>query len=260
MAQTGRSLKSISPIGKKSVGGRYHFMRQKSSGGVEGMSHYNTKLPRSGRWTKEEDERLLSLTSEQGLLWTKFCQYFEYRTASDLLQRYTKLRSQVDLHTGLWSEFEKQKFDSLIAIHGRKFKTIALMMGTRTVDQCRARYSVISGKSTALSHLRVEQLSNLKAAIEKYGLDDFEQLVKEVVLPLNVSELDVRKYYRQELDPKIVRSPWTQGELDTMIQLFKELDGRMDLVQSMLPKKRSLKDMWVQYEEYCDLHLPTETS
>lgn len=61
------------------------------------MSHYNTKLPRSGRWTKEEDERLLSLTSEQGLLWTKFCQYFEYRTASDLLQRYTKLRSKFQL-------------------------------------------------------------------------------------------------------------------------------------------------------------------
>lgn len=160
--------------------------------------------------------------------------------------------------TGSWTEFEKQKFDSLVSIHGRKFKHIASLMNTRTAEQCRARYSVISSKSTALSHLKAEQLDKLKEAVEKYGLDNFEQLAKEAVLPFTVTELDVRKYYRQELDPKIERTPWTKEELDTMIQLFKELDGRMDLVQSMLPKKRSLKDMWVQYENYCDSHPTTE--
>lgn len=68
-----------------------------ASGDVKDMMQNNASLPRSGKWTKEEDERLLSLTSEHGLLWTKFCQYFEYRTASDLLQRYTKLRGMFQL-------------------------------------------------------------------------------------------------------------------------------------------------------------------
>lgn len=135
--------------------------------------------------------------------------------------------------------------------HGNDFKTIASIIKTRNVAQCRSRYGYLQNRASSVTDLQQYQIKQLEQAVNEHGIEDFEFLVKKANLPPSLNEIEVRKYYKQEMDPKIVRTPWTNQEVTTMIQLYDELDGCMDLVQLRLPIKRSLKDMWTQYNEHC---------
>lgn len=135
-------------------------------------------------------------------------------------------------------------------LYGNDYKKIASLIGTRTVDQCRARYRYLSRRPTTTSNLDKEQIERLKAAFQELGTDNIRAVLRKAQVPVGLKEEDVRQFYWRELEPNIVKSEWTQEEVTMMVQLYNELDGCMELVQSRLPIKRGLKDMWIHYHDY----------
>lgn len=123
-------------------------------------------------------------------------------------------------------------------------------MTSRTADQCRTRVKYLVNSPLSVESLSTTQFDSLKKAAEEYGTDDFRLLIKKSNLPIALDHTDVRKYYWRELDPAIVTSDWTHEQVVSMVQIFNELDGCMELVQTRLPVKRSLKDMWVRYNDH----------
>lgn len=98
--------------------------------------------------------------------------------------------------------------------------------------------------------LEKAQLQRLREAAETYGTEDFRLLIKKAKLPSTLNHEDLRKYYWRELDPAIVTTEWTKEQVISMIQIYNELEGCMELVQARLSVKRSLKDMWIRYHAH----------
>lgn len=154
------------------------------------------------------------------------------------------------IQRGPWTKEENTTLQSLLNIYGQDFKKIASILKSRTVDQCRARIKYMINLPVTIESLSTSQIDSLKKAAEMYGTDDFQLLIKRAKLPSALNHEDARKYYWRELDPTIVTSDWTKDQVISMIHLYNELDGCMELVQTRLPVKRSLKDMWIRYHDH----------
>jgi hypothetical protein len=215
-------------------------------------------------WTKEEDELLMALTSKHGTSWTELLKYFKNRCATDLSQRYTRLQNylqkneeaqyitgKLEIKRGSWTNEETKKLEDLVYLYGENFQTIASLMESRTIEQCKARYNYLTNRSMPISALDMDQLNQLKQGIMKHGIDNIKLMIRKSKLPLALTEEDVKQFYWRELEPNINKTEeWTKDEILTMVQLYDELDGCMELVQSRLRKKRGLNDMWNHYRDY----------
>jgi hypothetical protein len=154
------------------------------------------------------------------------------------------------VHRGFWSKKETKQLEDLLSIYGQDFKKIADIIGTRNPEQCRARFKYLSVRPPTAAGLNKEQVDRLRGAFEEIGSENIRVVLRKAQLPIGLQKEDVRQFYWRELEPNIVRSEWTEQEVINMAQLHDELDGCMELVQSRLPIKRGLKDMWIHYHDY----------
>lgn len=80
-------------------------------------------------------------------------------------------------------------------------------------------------------------------AVNKYGLDEFQKIKQEMNSKRSISQLRTR--YNNFLDPDVDRSPWTDEEKKTAIELFSELKN-IRAVKQKMNSKRSIRDMYNQ--------------
>ncbi|KAI9364568.1 hypothetical protein BD770DRAFT_469026 [Pilaira anomala] len=256
----GRDWVTIAPHfkdrGRKSLSSRYLFMKKQESGDVHTLFQTGEIPPDHPIvWTLEDDKLILELVKRNGHKWKEISAIFKDRSADDIAQRYTLLINDDKIKRGSWTKEETAEFDKLFAIYGDDFVSLSLKLGTRTEEQCRLRYRYLMGLPVTVYSLSEGQISRLLKAIEEIGPNDFKAVLKKAQLPYSITADDVAKFYRRELDPKIVKDEWTKEEVELMVDLYNELDGCMELVQPRLPKKRALKDMWTHYNDYKQKHL-----
>jgi len=92
------------------------------------------------KWTKEEDNLLLRLTSshDKKFDWKSISLYFENRTPPQCSSRYKRIHP--GLNKGNWTKEEDYELMNLIKINGKNWSKISKIMTKRNCKQIRDRY------------------------------------------------------------------------------------------------------------------------
>ncbi|KAK4051288.1 RNA polymerase I enhancer binding protein [Microbotryomycetes sp. JL221] len=98
---------------------------------------------KAGTFTEQDDENLLKLIKQFGQAWTKIGLELG-RVPTDCKDRYVqvlKSRQNKQLISGSWLPKEEDLLVDLVRQYGRKWTLISKIMGTRTAQQCRIKWT-----------------------------------------------------------------------------------------------------------------------
>lgn len=97
------------------------------------------KIKNQKKWTKEEDEQLISLAerfSEKN--WKEISKRFVKKNSLQCFSRYKRIRPGII--KGSWKKEEDNKIIELVTKHGKAWSKISKILGTRNGKQIRDRY------------------------------------------------------------------------------------------------------------------------
>ena len=120
---------------------------------------------RRGKWSKEEDEKLVRAFEKYGASWLKVSQEIEGRTDDQCAKRYMEvLDPSTKNRLKPWSMEEDLRLIQQIKIHGTKWRTISNGFEGRPSLTCRNRWrklvtDVVRGKADPLIKLQVENVT-----------------------------------------------------------------------------------------------------
>lgn len=98
-----------------------------------------TKLKKTNKWTKEEDNLLTQLAKKySNKNWKRISSYFTSKNAFQCFSRYKRIRP--GLKRGHWEANEDQKLLQLVHKHGSNWSKISKLMSNRNNKQVRDRY------------------------------------------------------------------------------------------------------------------------
>ena len=113
------------------------------------------------KFTKEEDKQILQLHSELGADWKAIASRMG-RYQNDVRDRYRNTLQMSNTKSGEWSEFETQKFKSILQTYkskdGMNWAAIAQQMGTRSRPQCRDKYHRLTATKESIRDSDKESL------------------------------------------------------------------------------------------------------
>lgn len=97
----------------------------------------------SSRWSKEEDNKLVSLIDKAEFIqahkkWKKVSKFFPYKNAKQCFNRYNRIKSQVK--KGKWTYEEDIKISKHIQTYGFNWSKISKFVVSRSPKQIRDRY------------------------------------------------------------------------------------------------------------------------
>lgn len=109
------------------------------------------KIKNQKKWTKEEDELLISLAERFGEKnWKEISKSFFNKNSLQCFSRYKRIRPGII--KGSWKKEEDKKIIDLVNKHGKSWSKISKILGTRNGKQIRDRYinvldpDIIKGK------------------------------------------------------------------------------------------------------------------
>ncbi|GAA5804428.1 hypothetical protein HPULCUR_009921 [Helicostylum pulchrum] len=209
-------------------------------------AHYFSVTHDMTRWTLEEKKILQqSLGSQhdpEKIDWESVRALLpKKRTIARIKQFYNSIHPT--LNHGSWTKEETNSLKSLVEKYGIKdWETISKHIGTRSEFQCRNKWAYEASTSKK-GEFSKEEDTALMQAVNKYGLDEFQKIKQEMNSKRSISQLRTR--YNNFLDPDVDRSPWTDEEKKTAIELFSELKN-IRAVKQKMNSKRSIRDMYNQ--------------
>jgi len=121
------------------------------------------KIKNQKKWTKEEDEQLISLAekySEKN--WKEISKRFVKKNSLQCFSRYKRIRPGII--KGSWKKEEDQRIIDLVNKHGKAWSKISKVLGTRNGKQIRDRYinvldpEIRKGKFTEEEDVKLIQL------------------------------------------------------------------------------------------------------
>ncbi|KAG9296458.1 hypothetical protein G9A89_015050 [Geosiphon pyriformis] len=148
-----------------------------SSGHFPGRSNgdlcvrYNSVLvyPKRGPWTKQEDEKLLSLVQSHGKKWVKISHILQRPSAA--IRRYYEEYLAPGIKRGRWTEEEFNELAKAFKNYGENWEQIQLLIPGRSLRQIKVhcRYSPKVQNYYNKGKWNSVEIKNLKEAFGKYG-------------------------------------------------------------------------------------------
>jgi hypothetical protein len=215
--------------------------------------------PRTGRWTKDEDNKLrMAAIKYGGKNWDAVAAMIPSRTKSQCTGRWhDALDPSIQTgRTGKWTPDEDKTLKDAVEKHGgRNFEAIASLVQGRTKKQCTNRWynaldpsveRVISGRTHTWTKC---EDNKLKDAVEKYGDENWDAIS---ALFAARTKIQCRSRWYDVVDPRIDRTTprtgrWTQDEDDNLKEAAEKYGGQNWEEISMLVPSRTQKqcrDRW----------------
>ncbi|KAI8876449.1 hypothetical protein K501DRAFT_279402 [Backusella circina FSU 941] len=200
-------------------------------------------------WTATEDKLLLSKLDQFGDDWDRIEKEFEgQRTRGELEARYPMIKKTVGYKYSHWSKLETHKLLVYAKKYEYNWERVSEKMDTRSKMQCYNRFKriedIFNPEDDENIKITKEEATKLINGVATYGLK-FRTIRSKLRLKATADELE--QVYRTQVDPTFSEDNWTEEEMKLLVDLYRELEGHMKLVQTRLPKKRSLYDMWDHY-------------
>ncbi|KAJ8971507.1 hypothetical protein NQ314_000669 [Rhamnusium bicolor] len=139
---------------------------------------------KKGEFTHQEDSRLLELVQQYKMgsyiPWTKIVQHFKKRTRSQLHYRYTYYLSQHDKRRGKFTDAEDILLMIIVDKFGKNYKKCCEYLPTRSMVQCKARYSTNLQNSLKKGSFTVEEDEIIMKYVEKHGSKSWTNLTDKL--------------------------------------------------------------------------------
>ncbi|KAI8359437.1 hypothetical protein B0O80DRAFT_361686, partial [Mortierella sp. GBAus27b] len=173
-------------------------------------------------WTQEEDKRMVDL-KQSGLGWRKVAAMLGRKHVS-CVSRYYRLEYR------LWSDHELDLLQKGVQEYGRSWTKIQkTYLPHRAVQSIHERYWRSQAKRKGRFTERERALLE-NGAVERFGSK--WTVISEFVV--GKTPIQCRKEWEEKLDPAVNRAPWTNAELDRLMErrrvdwreVAKEMQGR----------------------------------
>jgi hypothetical protein len=123
----------------------------------------------SGKWTKQEDEKLLNLIQDNkpATRWKKIALQFENKSKSQCYSRFIQINPR--FNKGKWSNLEEDKLRKLISIHGKKWSFLSKKLVTRSSKQVRDHYNNCMDNTLDKNKFSDEEITQIKKLYLLHG-------------------------------------------------------------------------------------------
>ncbi|GAB5591352.1 Myblike DNAbinding domain-containing protein [Umbelopsis nana] len=203
-----------------------------------------------GPYKKAEIEELKKLVAKYGENdWAKVANEMP-RKRDPLVIRRTWMEALDPQHTrGPWTAAEDKALMEAIPIYHTEgnqvdWSAVADVVRTRNRKQCYERFMYQLNPSHARGRYTPLEDAKILTAVQKYGDKDWLK-IKEVT-GIHRTTRNISAHYKYYLDPSIDRSPWSEEETKTMVELFEKHESMAE-VREIMKSRRSLKHMWSHY-------------
>lgn len=121
---------------------------------------------KKGKWSQEEDARLIEAYEKFGPSWQRVASYIQNRTMDQCAKRYTEvLDPKTKDRLNPWTKEEELLLIKQIGIHGTKWRTVASHFKNRPALTCRNKWrtialSVARGRANPYITAEVEKITN----------------------------------------------------------------------------------------------------
>ncbi|KAG9302492.1 hypothetical protein G9A89_007196 [Geosiphon pyriformis] len=143
--------------------------------------HYRIVLAKSrrGRWTNEEDEKLIKLVEKHGRKWTQISDVLE-RPCNQIYWRYTNCLAP-GIKRGPWTIEENQNLAKVLEECGQDWDEMMRMLPRRTLGSIKSyvRYSPRFQKNCNMGPWNQDEIQALYKAMKEHG-ENWEKLSKAV--------------------------------------------------------------------------------
>lgn len=219
-------------------------------------------LLRRGKWTEEEDKKLVELYNRNGALWQQVALEIEGRTEHQCLKRFLEVLDPAQRNRlAPWSEAEEVELIRLVKQHGTKWKTVAELFEGRPPLTIRNRWrnlvnQVARGRASAiiLEEMSLVADGNLKSKINELTAkrhDDEEHQDRQAKKQKHTHEatstalLEILDDINMSLDPEHLRSNGKAGELfGIKSEEYDNLNGEYRNGNEAFERSRSTQDAY----------------
>ena len=116
------------------------YFRNKTA--LQCFSRYNRIRPGiiKGKWTKEEDKKIIELVSLYGKSWCQIAKEFKTRNGKQIRDRYLNVLDP-SINKGKFTKEEDELLTKLYRIKGQKWAEISKFFPNRTTDMIKNRFN-----------------------------------------------------------------------------------------------------------------------
>ncbi|CAX42310.1 Myb-like DNA-binding protein, putative [Candida dubliniensis CD36] len=209
---------------------------------------------RRGKWSKEEDEKLVRAFEKYGASWLKVSQEIEGRTDDQCAKRYMEvLDPNTKNRLKPWSMEEDLRLIQQIKIHGTKWRTISNGFEGRPSLTCRNRWrklvtDVVRGKADPLIKSQVENVTQ-KSIDDESNKDNILEVLSKKQQELTESNKENgpksgKRFKRVKRDPDLpLNSPRSaSASTPTSEQSRVEVEWRYALTPDSSKQTRNAED------------------
>jgi hypothetical protein len=215
--------------------------------------------PRTGRWTKDEDNKLMKAAEKYGgKNWDAIAALVPSRTRSQCAGRWhDALDPSIRRtgRTGKWTEDEDKTLKDAVEKHGGKnFEAVSLMVPGRTKKQCTNRWYNALDPSVERATGRtdvwaIEDDNKLRDAVERHGEENWKPIA--ALLP-GRTKTQCCSRWQNAVDPRIDHTAprtgrWTADEDNKLKEAAAKYGGQnWDAVAESVPSRstRQCRDRW----------------
>ena len=142
-----------------------------------------------------------------------------------------------------WTPEEDNLLEDLVRKFGNRWSLMAQSFPDRTPSQIATRWSKTSNPRLVKGPFTSQEDQKIIEHVQKYGPKKWSLLVKE--MPERSSK-QYRERWMNNLNPYIVKRPWTEYEDNLIISLVKTYGNKWALISRMLPGRsdNSIKNRW----------------
>jgi myb proto-oncogene protein len=203
---------------------------------------YDQTSGRAGRWTPEEDAKLIEAVTEFGKDWLVVAAKVPNRTNVQCRYRWI-MYLDLDTKSGKWTAEEDAKLTVAEKELGNDWTAVAAIVPGRTNKQCCVRWAKSSDPDTKSGNWTVEEDAKLTVAVKEFG-EDWGAVAAMVPGRTNAH---CRRRWANSLAPDINSGKWTAEEDAKLTVAVTSHGNDWVRIAALVPGRTNIqcRDRWV---------------
>jgi myb proto-oncogene protein len=207
-----------------------------------------------GKWTKEEDVKLIEAVEEFGKVWVRVAARVPGRSESQCARRWHKSldppaidQTKSACNEGKWAVEEDAKLTDAVKKHGvNNWIAVAVFVPGRTYRQCHDRWAKHVDPIIKNDKWAVEEDAMMMRAVKEHGGSNWVAVA--AMIPGRTNEQCHQRWFRS-LNPGIKRGKWTEEEDGILTVAVLELGDNWDVVSTLVPGRTNdqCRARWVKH-------------
>ncbi|RUP43865.1 hypothetical protein BC936DRAFT_136617 [Jimgerdemannia flammicorona] len=195
-------------------------------------------------WTEDETRLLREKVTQYGFCWKFLADtYFPNRAPAQLFNHWTAVGNPCR-KLGVWLPEEEERLLDATQNGNMSWQAVAQRVGTRNRTQCFFKHYNMT-KSSQKGRFTDDESKAILDAFKRYP-SDWKAIASEVkeVTGVERSPQQCREHYQRELDPRLMKGPWTAQEDKIIVDAYNHYGPKFSVISQLLPNYRGAVRVW----------------